>query len=445
MRGAFFWANIDKIMLLAFVGTFVSSLVVGLLVFAAESVLTLPGGHPGFSLAEALTFGALISATDPVATLAIFEQLNVDPHVFNIVFGESVLNDVVSIVLFHTFANCIHHTDGNIGSTMATAVMNFAFIFAGSSMVGFFLGCCSALLFKHVRLSTQAVEHGPKLELAVFLIFCYAPFLLAECLGLSGIVAILFTGTAMKRYTFNNLSLAAKQTVETFVSLLAHVAETLIFIDLGTSAWQTFRASLALVIWIFLSCLVARAAHVYPIGWLLNASRPAYPRSRFETPDMHMVWFAGLRGAIAYALSSQFPGPHRRCVMSITMWMVLSSVWILGGATVPVLKWLGIRRMESEQLKQLSLTLEPAVNRLRLVHWDRKYMLPFLVRNVAELTCESVEMQENYSEEAAGAESARSGIRMGLVTSHRQPHVAPGDALLSTLPEADDDAVDEAE
>ena len=45
------------------------------------------------------TFGSLISAVDPVATLAIFHALHVDPTLNMLVFGESVLNDAVSIVL----------------------------------------------------------------------------------------------------------------------------------------------------------------------------------------------------------------------------------------------------------------------------------------------------------------------------------------------------------
>lgn len=79
MRGAFFWANIDKIMVLAFLGTFLSSLVVGFLLVAVSGLLPFapdaPGGPTTISLPEALSFGALISATDPVTTLAIFEQL----------------------------------------------------------------------------------------------------------------------------------------------------------------------------------------------------------------------------------------------------------------------------------------------------------------------------------------------------------------------------------
>jgi len=415
MRGNFFWSNIDKIMMLAFAGTFVSSIVVGVLLYEAQGMVS----SEELSMAEALTFGALVSATDPVTTLGIFEQLSVDPHLFNVVFGESVLNDAVSIVLFHAFAKCIGY-DGRLPGMVGFVTTNFVIVFVGSSLLGGFLGCCSALLFKHTKLHTHSHAHGPHLELAVFLVFCYAPFLLAECMSLSGVVAILFTGTAMKRYTYSNLSERAQEFAETMVSLVAHVAEAFIFIDLGTSAWQTFHASFGLIALALLACLAARAAHVYPIGFVLNALPIKYPRRRFEKPEMHIVWFSGLRGAIAYALSTQFPGPHRKCIMSLTMGIVLVTVWVFGGATSPMLRWLGIRQMQPEQLRQLSLTLEPFVNRLTLVHWDRKYIRPMLVRQlvVGDGCCHNsaaelreVEDEEIDTEEDGGRQRLDCGSR----------------------------------
>jgi sodium/hydrogen exchanger 8 len=378
MRGPFFWANIDKIMTLAFAGTLFSSLWVGALVYLMQGTFF----TESLSLAEALTFGALISATDPVTTLAIFEQTGVDPHLFNIVFGESVLNDAVGIVLFHTFAKLIDFS-GGVGAILLHACTQFFLLFVCSAMLGFGAGCLFAFGLKHARLHVHTERHGPQLELAIFLVACYFPYLIAECISLSGIVAILFAGTSMKRYASKNLSESALAAAETTLTLLAHIAETLIFVDLGTSAWHTFRASLGLVIWAIAACLLARAAHVYPIGWILRALPVQYPRRKFEWSEMHMVWFSGLRGAIAYALSTQFPGRHGKSVMSLTMAIVLASVWMRGGATELMLRFFGTRQLGPEEMKQQALTLEPAVNRLFLVHWDRKYIRPLLSRDAS--------------------------------------------------------------
>jgi NhaP-type Na+/H+ or K+/H+ antiporter len=118
-------------------------MVVGLLLYIV--------GYLGWSLrlsaAECLTFGALISATDPVSTLAIFQELHVDPTLFYIVFGESVLNDAVGIVLFETFEKFVGFTF--TASSMFLALLDFGLIFVGSTLVGLLFGLLSALLFKH--------------------------------------------------------------------------------------------------------------------------------------------------------------------------------------------------------------------------------------------------------------------------------------------------------
>ena len=103
LRSKSFFRNIGTIVAYAVVGTFVSTFIVGYLVFFIGQIgwIDIDRGNP----MEALLFGALISAVDPVATLSIMgnPELNCDPLLYSLVFGESVLNDAVSIVLFHTF------------------------------------------------------------------------------------------------------------------------------------------------------------------------------------------------------------------------------------------------------------------------------------------------------------------------------------------------------
>lgn len=87
-----------------------------------------------------------------MSTLAIFQELHVDPTLFYIVFGESVLNDAVGIVLFTTFAKFIGFT--YTASSTLVALLDFVLIFVGSTLVGVLLGLLSALLFKHFDFKT---------------------------------------------------------------------------------------------------------------------------------------------------------------------------------------------------------------------------------------------------------------------------------------------------
>ena len=131
-------------MFFAFVGTFASTFVVGGLVWQAGQMgLCYPLG-----LLSALVFGSLISATDPVTVLAVFQKLGVKVDLFSMVFGESVLNDAVAIVLSRTLLGFNKPgTEVNSESIMA-AVASFCTIFGGSLLIGAFYGIVSALVFK---------------------------------------------------------------------------------------------------------------------------------------------------------------------------------------------------------------------------------------------------------------------------------------------------------
>eukprot|EP00939_MAST-03C_sp_MAST-3C-sp1_P000604 g604.t1 len=335
MKASWFFNNVWKVLALAFIGTFLSSFIIG----GFLNLFGMAGASADLSLAECLAFGALISATDPVTTLAIFERLKVDPHLFYIIFGESVLNDAVAIVLFHTFEKFIGYSSNS--DTILLAFADFIFIFAGSTSIGFGLGCMSSLLFKHIDLRNQ-----PLLQLSVFILFCYLPFVLGEMCYMSGIVAILFTGLTMKHYTYNNLSDEVKSMSNMIVKLFAALAETVVFIDLGTSVYTFTHANAGMVIWSILLCLVARAIHVYPLSWLLNERKNMCNMRNIreiKTNEMHMVAFSGLRGAIAYALSVNFPGENAKYVRSTTTIVVMLSVFVLGGATEPMLQYLQIK------------------------------------------------------------------------------------------------------
>ena len=83
----------------AFSGTLISAVVVGSLIYAIGGIFA---NVPGLSLSESFAFGALISATDPVSVLAIMKDMGTDKRLFNLVFGESIFNDAVTIVLYRT-------------------------------------------------------------------------------------------------------------------------------------------------------------------------------------------------------------------------------------------------------------------------------------------------------------------------------------------------------
>ena len=167
LRSKSFFRNIGTIVAYAVVGTFVSTFVVGYLVFFIGKIgwIDIDRENP----MEALLFGALISAVDPVATLSIMgnPELNCDPLLYSLVFGESVLNDAVAIVLFRVFAQ--YYGQRSVASSkIPSAVLEFIGVSIGSVGVGVLVGLICALLFKNSR-----INEYPTYEIGLLFLFAY--------------------------------------------------------------------------------------------------------------------------------------------------------------------------------------------------------------------------------------------------------------------------------
>lgn len=171
-----FFQNIGSILVFAILGTTVSALVIG----AGIYVLGLAEVAYQLSFVESFAFGSLISAVDPVATVAIFHAMNVDPVLNMLVFGESILNDAVAIVLTTSILESSSPTMTS-SETFITGFNRFCLMFFASAGIGVVFALASALLLKHVDL-----RKNPSLEFGIMLVFTYAPYALAEGIHLSG-------------------------------------------------------------------------------------------------------------------------------------------------------------------------------------------------------------------------------------------------------------------
>lgn len=171
-----FFQNIGSILVFAILGTTVSALVIG----AGVYVLGLAEVAYQLSFVESFAFGSLISAVDPVATVAIFHAMNVDPVLNMLVFGESILNDAVAIVLTTSILESSSPTMTS-SETFITGFNRFCLMFFASAGIGVVFALASALLLKHVDL-----RKNPSLEFGIMLVFTYAPYALAEGIHLSG-------------------------------------------------------------------------------------------------------------------------------------------------------------------------------------------------------------------------------------------------------------------
>ncbi|CAM9861986.1 unnamed protein product [Choristocarpus tenellus] len=205
LRKKDFFHNIVSIVLFAVLGTLVSTFLIGYLTYVAGSKgwARIDTANP----MEPLLFGALISAVDPVATLSIMgsPELNCDPLLYSLVFGESVLNDAVAIVLFRTFLREYSVQESFTLSTLPGTIWSFTLISVGSLTVGVLVGLSCSFLCKHTRLRDY-----PKFEISLLFLFSYGSYAFAEAAELSGIMSIFFAGVVLAHYNTFNLSLTSQ-------------------------------------------------------------------------------------------------------------------------------------------------------------------------------------------------------------------------------------------
>lgn len=332
-----FFSNFGAIVTFAILGTFISSIVTGVLVYLG-GLMYLMYRLP---FVECLMFGALISATDPVTVLSIFQELGTDMNLYALVFGESVLNDAMAISLYRTMSLVRGHASS--GQNFFIVIVRFLETFVGSLSAGVGVGFTSALLFKYAGLD---IENLQNLECCLFVLFPYFSYMLAEGLGLSGIVSILFTGIVMKHYSFSNLSDGSQRFVSAFFHLISSLAETFVFIYMGFDIAME-QHSWSHVGFIFFSILfigVARAANVFSCAYFVNMGRPADRK----IPPNHQkaLWYSGLRGAMAFALALQsvhdLPEGHGQTIFTATTAIVVLTVLLIGGSTGTMLEALQV-------------------------------------------------------------------------------------------------------
>lgn len=352
-RQAFF-RNFPAIMSTAVLGTVIATCVTGGVLFVAGQF----GAVTALSWVEAFLFGALISAVDPVATLACFNKLNAPPLLFNLVFGESVLNDAVAIALYQTLLKWKPDIDLS-AQELLSVTANTGGMFVGSLLVSAVITLLGAFLLKREAFAT--LRFFPTYEISLCLIFSLLTYFVADSLGLSGIVSLFFSGTMTAHYHFHTISHEAQHSFTHLLHTTAFICENMVYVFMGTSVIMLFAghvekdAGTALRVddldWTFIlltlaACIVARFCNIFPLLGLSNCFRAA--DDQIPAAYMTAIWFAGLRGSIAFALAKNWSyvglqgKSHRKLIESTTLMVVLFTTIVVGGLTGPLLAALGL-------------------------------------------------------------------------------------------------------
>ena len=302
--------------------------------FARELPITAMLAFPGVAIASVVVsggvhfllhwswissslFGVLISATDPVSVIALFKEVAVERRLGMIVESESLLNDGAAAVGFVLLSSLAQGMSANVLSIAG----DLAWTTVGGVAAG--LAVAGALLAIAGRTQDRLVE------ITLTTIAAYGSFLLAERLGMSGVMAALAAGILVRNVGWMSaISEDARDHVLAFWEYAAFLANSFVFILIGEQeVSQPLSSEMAAASVAVLIVLLGRAAAVYPIAAIFSKSR-----LRLTWAYQHVLIWGGLRGALALALALSLPMQvsDRPEIISLAFAVVAFSIFVQG-------------------------------------------------------------------------------------------------------------------
>ncbi|KAM0995021.1 hypothetical protein ACFX15_010106 [Malus domestica] len=266
-----FFVNFSTIVLFGAIGTLVSCTIISL--GATQFFKKLDIGT--LELGDFLAIGAIFAATDSVCTLQVLNQ-DETPLLYSLVFGEGVVNDATSVVLFNAIQSFdLTHLDSGIALHF---LGNFFYLFFASTMLGVFAGLLSAYIIKKLYFA----RHSTDREVALMMLMAYLSYILAELFYLSGILTVFFCGIVMSHYTWHNVTESSRVTTKHAFATLSFVAEIFIFLYVGMDAldiekWRFVSdspgTSVAVSSILLGLLMLGRAAFIFPLSFLSNLAK----------------------------------------------------------------------------------------------------------------------------------------------------------------------------
>jgi monovalent cation:H+ antiporter, CPA1 family len=318
--------NLVPILVLAVPGVLLTTVIVGLIVTFGV----------GLPLATALLFGALISATDPVAVVVLFRTLDVPKRLTVLVEGESLLNDGTAIVVFNLLLAAALPAALGAAESGSLNLLSASVEFLWVSLVGVGLGMALGWLFSQVI--ARLDDHLIQTTLTVVLAF--GAYLVAERIGVSGVLAVVGAGIVAGDSHSRTMSPTTRSVLVNIWEYLAFVANSLVFLMIGLDVNPAkIVAYIGPIAIAMAAVLLSRAVVVYGLTPLTNRVGPRVPRAY-----QHVLFWGGLRGAIGLALVLGLPTelPYRDLLQVMAYGVVLFTLLVQGTTMHLVLRQLGL-------------------------------------------------------------------------------------------------------
>jgi CPA1 family monovalent cation:H+ antiporter len=283
----------------------------------------------GLPLELGFVVGAIVAATDPVAVVTTFRRLGSPRALTTLVEGESLFNDGTALVVFTIAVRAVQQPVG-----AGDAVVTFVTAVVVSIALGLGAGWLAS------RLIASVDDHLVELTLSVAA--AYGTYLLADAIHQSGIIATVVAGVVLANDArAHGMAKASREALDIVWEFVAFVLTALTFLLVGLAmSVGALADAIAPIAWGVVAILVGRAIVVYGLlGGVSQLLRPATRRITHGRPLaplpmgwLHVLFWAGLRGAVAVAMALSLPNdfPRRELLQSITFGIVLFTLFVQG-------------------------------------------------------------------------------------------------------------------
>ncbi|UCH41066.1 MAG: cation:proton antiporter [Gammaproteobacteria bacterium] len=346
--------DLPAVLILAIPGMLLSTVIVGLGVWLALDT----------KLIIALVFGALISATDPVAVVALFKELGAPNRLNVLVEGESLLNDATAIVAFSILlAIAIEGSAIGLGD-IDNIFFEFLRVFFGGVIFGSLLGFVTCELLYRMRANVSVI-------LTSSIIIAYAAFVAGEhLLHVSGVMAVVGSAIALRLFGMSRIRQDVTHSISETWEVIALSCNSLLFLMVGLSVHtEDILSRIGPVLTVVALVLAARALAIYS---LVPLTTRWFNLPRVSVGERHIMWWGGLKGGLAIAVVLSIPAdlPERQFLFDLTIGVVLFTLLVSAPTIRPLMQRLGMNELSKGEDMELRATLIDARHKLH-AHLDK--------------------------------------------------------------------------
>ncbi|MGI9319512.1 MAG: cation:proton antiporter, partial [bacterium] len=335
--------DLPAVLILAIPGMLISTLIVGLGVWIALDT----------KLIIALVFGALISATDPVAVVALFKELGAPNRLNVLVEGDSLLNDATAIVAFSILLAVAIEGSGIGLSDIDNVFLEFLRVFFGGAVFGSLLGFITCELIYRMKANVSVI-------LTTSIIIAYAAFVVGEhILHVSGVMAVVGSAIALRLFGMSRIRQDVTHSISETWEVIALSCNSLLFLMVGLSVdTDNVLSRIGPVFIVVALVLLARALSIYTFVPLTTRW---FRLPKVTMSERHIMWWGGLKGGLAIAVVLSIPSdlPERQFLFDLTIGVVLFTLLVSAPTIRPLMQRLGMNELsKGEELELRSVLID---------------------------------------------------------------------------------------